>query len=114
VIVDLKSGSRTPDSTLQLGVYALALLEQYGMHVNLGAYYMSRKGDIAEVKSLAHYSQQVVGDWFTKARMMIEQQLFIPHVSSFCSACTVRPYCPAQGGDPTILGRTLALPNLSM
>lgn len=114
VIVDYKSGARTPDSTLQLGVYAIAMLEQYGMHVNLGAYYMARKGDIVEQKSLAHYSQQVVGDWFTKARLMIEQQLFIPHVSSFCSACTVRPYCPAQGGDPTLLGASLVLPNRPM
>lgn len=103
IVVDLKTGSRQPDSTLQLGVYARALAATLGVTAGLGAYYMSRKGELTEPKSLLHYSDAVLDQWFTKAKTAIENEVFIPKVGPFCNSCSVSPYCVAVGGNDSLL-----------
>lgn len=105
VVVDLKSGSRTPDSTLQLGVYALGMERNFGIKPTLGAYYMTRKVDIDGMNSLLHYTHDVVGKWFSNAKRGIEVQAFVPHVGPFCGSCGVAKYCKAMGGDDSELVR---------
>lgn len=97
LVVDLKTGSHTPASTLQLGIYALGVERHFGVRPILGAYYMARKGQLTEPTSLLHFTEEQVGDWFSKAKKGIEAELFIPHVSSLCGSCSVRPYCTAFG-----------------
>ena len=103
VVLDLKSGSRTPDSTLQLGVYALGLEQRVGVRPNLGTYYMTRTAYDSGWASLMHYTPTVVGDWFASVKRGIENDVFVPHVTSFCNSCAVSKYCAAVGGDPTLL-----------
>ena len=102
-VIDLKSGGRVPASSLQLGIYSLGLAEVYGVHAPLGAYYMTRQGDIAQTQSLSHYSRHVVGGWFSMAKKGIESEVFIPKVGMFCNSCSVRQFCTAVGGDPSPL-----------
>lgn len=98
LVVDLKTGSHTPASSLQLGIYALGVQRHLGIQPTLGAYYMARKGELSELKSLLHYSEELVGRWFGSARKGIEEELFIPHVTSLCGTCGVAKYCAAVGG----------------
>lgn len=107
VVVDLKSGSRTPDSSLQLGVYAHGMTRNFGVTPTIGAYYMTRKGDLAETRSLSHYTHEALGDWFSAAKRGIEAEVFIPHVGPFCGTCSVAQFCKAQGGDPAPLVKGL-------
>lgn len=100
VVMDLKTGSREPASSLQLAVYSLGLERNLGINAPLGGYYMARRGTIPSLHSLAHYTPELVGEWFTKAKAGIEAEIFIPKVSPLCSACSVAPYCTAVGGDP--------------
>ena len=109
-VIDLKSGSRAPQSSLQLGVYALGLSQQYGIHAPIGAYYMARKGDVGNAEVLTKYTPEVVGGWFSSAKRGIEQEIFIPKVSALCGSCSVRDFCKAVGGDDTPL--ILAQPSL--
>jgi hypothetical protein len=99
-VVDLKSGSRQPESSLQLGIYALGMSEQHGITPSLGAYYMTRKGDITQPTSLLHYTRDLVGGWFSSAKRGIEAEVFIPNVTGFCNSCSVAQYCTAVGGNP--------------
>jgi RecB family exonuclease len=108
VVIDLKSGSRTPDSSLQLGVYANGMTRNFGVTPSIGAYYMTRKGDLADTRSLMHYTHEVLGDWFSAAKRGIEAEVFIPHVGPFCGTCSVRDFCTAQGGDPAPLVKALS------
>lgn len=103
IVIDLKTGSRVPESTLQLGVYSAALRATLGLHAGLGAYYMSRKGELTDPKSLLHYSDAVLDDWFTKTKTAIESEIFIPKVGPFCNSCSVSPYCVAVGGNDSAL-----------
>jgi len=98
--VDIKTGNYTPASTLQLGVYRLGLIESIGLTCNLGSYYMARKAEATEPRSLLHYTPELLGTWLARTRTAIEEELFVPRVTSLCGTCTVAPYCVAVGGTP--------------
>lgn len=102
-VVDLKTGNHTPASSLQLGIYALGLEHAVGIKPLLGNYYMARKSELNEDVSLLHYTPERVGNWFGQAKAGIEAEIFLPHVTSMCGTCSVRPYCSA-------FGSALALP----
>lgn len=99
VIVDLKTGGRTPDSDLQLGVYRLGILKKYGVDVRLGAYWMARKGEMTEVHDLTRLQPELLELWFTRFRAATDAGVFIPHPTNLCRACAMRDYCSAYGGS---------------
>ena len=99
IVVDLKTGSHTPASALQLGIYALGMERHFGVRPILGAYYMARKGELTQPTSLLHYTPELVGKWFKQAKFAIENDVFLPHVTSMCSSCSVRQFCSAFGGS---------------
>lgn len=99
LVDDLKTGSHTPASALQLGIYALGMERHFGVRPILGAYYMARKGELTAPTSLLHYTPELVGKWFKQAKFAIENDVFLPHVTSMCSSCSVRQFCSAFGGS---------------
>lgn len=109
VIVDHKTGARTPDSDLQLGVYRLGIQKKYGVDVKLGAYWMARTGNLTDVFDLARLSPDMLETWFTRLQVATAAGIFIPHPTNLCRACAMRDYCAAFGGrykhkDPDYTG----------
>lgn len=102
LVVDLKTGNHKPASSLQLGVYALGVERALGVRPIVGSYYMARKAELSDQSSLLHYTPELLGQWFSRARDTIEHQLFIPHVTSLCGTCSVRDYCAAVGGTKSL------------
>lgn len=100
VVCDLKTGSREPAASTQLGVYAAGIRQRLGMNPTLGAYYMSRKGDVGGMISLAHYTDELMSYWISTFEDSIRSERFLPHVTSMCQTCTVAPACYAVGGKP--------------
>lgn len=98
IVVDIKTGSRAPSATLQLGVYSLGIEKVLGFRPLLGAYYMSRKAELTQERSLRHYNPDTLGKWYSRAKRIIEGQLFIPHVTPLCDTCSVATHCVAVGG----------------
>lgn len=98
LIVDLKTGRNSPASPLQLGFYRMALQQTLGVDVPQGAYYMSRKNSLGPVFDL-WYPPQVIADWLTKARILIDNDLFIPHLTSMCGSCGVKDHCYAYNPE---------------
>ena len=101
IVIDLKTGSHTPASSAQLGVYALGVAHHFGVTPSIGAYYMARKGQLSNTMSLLHYSEDTIGKWFATVKRGIEEEMFVPHVTSMCGTCSVAPYCVAVGGKET-------------
>lgn len=99
VIVDLKSGARRPDSSLQLGVYRAALLAQDGVHADLGGYWMARKSE-CEIVGLSDYDPGHVRRYVANLRRAIAADVFMPNRSSFCKSCGVAAHCWAV--NPTL------------
>jgi CRISPR/Cas system-associated exonuclease Cas4 (RecB family) len=98
-IVDLKSGSRTPESDLQLGVYRLGILRTFGCQIDFGAYWMARTGRLGDIVNLSRYTEPVLEKWFSAYRRAVENEIFIPHLTTLCRACGLNRYCLAFGGS---------------
>ena len=98
VIVDLKTGSRTPDSDLQLGFYKVLIQKLFGVEVNLGAYWMSRQGGVTPYADLSRFTENYLGSILQQFRKACEHDIFIPNVNSMCGSCGLRDACYAAGG----------------
>jgi hypothetical protein len=101
-IVDLKTGKNPPTSALQLGVYRLGAKQALDMDIDYGHYYMARSGTFTETAPLQQYTDDLIGTWFSKAKLAIENEVFVPHVHMFCSSCEVSKYCVAYKGADAI------------
>ena len=99
---DLKTGTRVPASTLQLGVYALGAEQALGVRPSVGRYYMTRTATFSPASSLLHYTPAVLTEWFGKTRFAIEHELFVPNVTAMCVSCGVREHCVAVGGTTPV------------
>lgn len=98
LIVDLKTGRNAPGSPLQLAFYRMALAETLGVDVQYGAFYMSRKNSLGPIYEL-WYPREVIASWLETASVMIDNELFIPHVTSMCNSCGVKDHCYAVNRD---------------
>lgn len=98
VIVDLKSGARSPDSDLQLAFYRYCLYNTFGVDIRKGAYWMARTGEMTEVYNLTRITPALMNLYLARLDLAIDQEIFIPHISIRCRACSQRDYCLAYGG----------------
>ena len=99
MVVDLKTGSYTPDDEGQLATYRGGLEEFYGVTPKWGTYWMGRTGSTVTPYDLDNWTAQRLAYEYEHAR---RQQLagdFRYKVSRMCGSCSVRDYCAAVGGD---------------
>lgn len=94
LIVDLKTGKNNPGSSLQMDFYRYALTSTLNITAHYGAFWMARKGTFDAVHSLWRTDEQIE-DMLRKARILIDNELFIPHLSFLCSSCGVKEHCSA-------------------
>lgn len=102
VVLDLKTGTRTPDSDLQLGFYASGIEQVYGIRPSHGAYWMARQGEIGSILPLDVYDMRTVGRMvklFDKAR---KSGIFIPNFSH-CKLCALKDQCAWKKGKDSEL-----------
>jgi hypothetical protein len=100
VVCDIKTGSREPASSTQLGIYAAGLRQQGNINPAVGTYFMGRKGDVGQMRSLLHYTDDMLAYWLSMFEDSVRSERFMPHVTSMCQTCTVAPSCYAVGGKP--------------
>lgn len=93
IVVDKKTGKSQP-TALQLGLYACALKECYGLEVKRGAFYMSRKGALSAPKWLGFLANK---NTLTRAFQHMDYSersgIYIPNISGDCIRCFVNEHC---------------------
>lgn len=94
LIVDLKTGRNTPPSSLQMDYYRYGLQSTLGLRANYGAYWMARQGTLSAIHPLWRSDAQIE-DMLRKARILIDNELYIPHLSILCGSCGVKQHCHA-------------------
>jgi len=110
MVIDHKSGSRTPLPG-QLRLYAYGMDAAGQPRPSLGAYYMTRTGELSAPWSLPADYDPVLDDLFTNVDASIRARVFPAHLGSHCGSCGVAQFCAAYGGaqapeyDPIILDR---------
>jgi hypothetical protein len=106
-LVDLKSGSQTPAWPRQMALNNLGFKQSVATPTERGAqwagFWSARKGGLGgDWTDLSRFSDEWMWDQVAKAHAMREQHLFIAQPSNLCaSACGVKQFCRAMGGDPS-------------
>jgi len=107
LIRDYKSGSSVPVDPLQLQVYRLALEDTFGITAARwwGDFWHARKGTATKGWDLTDRSRvEAAVRYRLHAMDMAEDlNLYPPNPSSSCSACGVKPHCPAMSDEPFAL-----------
>lgn len=95
VVVDYKTGKRTPEWEMQIALYASALERVYGRRPKWGAYYMTRKAALSDLSDLSRFGM----DWFDYAfstmNFMVDNDILPAQVGDHCSYCSVAEWCQA-------------------
>lgn len=98
VVVDKKTGSRVPDSPLQLGLYSVQLEKVMGRQVAYGAFYMARKAELTPPQVLTTHTEGTFKTIYETLDKGIRDGVFLPNISSMCKSCGVRDACVFVGG----------------
>jgi len=92
VILDLKTGLRTPQTDLQLQVYACMMERAMGIRPSYGVYWMARQGSTSIPVSLDKFTLKKLDEMvalFEKAR---QSNLYLPNFDG-CKLCSYQEYC---------------------
>ena len=92
IVVDIKTGARTPSSDLQLAFYAAGMEEMFGIRPRYGAYWMGRTGQTDELIDLDYISKDDIIDIVTKFDTARKAELFMPNLNH-CVMCNVKNEC---------------------
>ena len=98
-VVDFKTGSYMPDSSMQLGVYACCMEMQYGVRPSKGYYYSARKAQFIEAPGMDRWTIPVLTELFEQFQRGLDAEIFLPNLGMSCGTCGVKEYCYASGGQ---------------
>jgi hypothetical protein len=101
VVVDVKSGSSTPKTVLQQGLYATLLEREFGVRPKYGTFVkvgVKAGGVHTPLAPLAKYDEKYFQELFGAFRAQVETGTFLPNVSDSCDRCGVAASCYAAGG----------------
>lgn len=98
VIVDYKTGSRTPFGAVQAGLYASGIERIFGVRPKWGAFFMTRKGELDELLDLSPLSMEYFDYVFGAMNHEVMNGWFPPAVGDACRMCSFTAQCPAFGG----------------
>jgi hypothetical protein len=98
IILDLKTGARTPSTDFQLEVYACMLERTYGIRPQWGCYWMARTGQTSMAVDLSKFTLKkldTVVAQFHKAR---ENNIYLPNFDG-CKMCSLQEHCEYKSGE---------------
>lgn len=99
VVTDLKSGSRTPASPMQLATYSVqAEPLMGGEQILWGAWYDARKGFLGEPINLSKWTEGLLGKVYGDLDRAIGSGVFLPNIDDHCKGCGVAKFCVYNGG----------------
>lgn len=99
-IIDLKTGTRGPNSPLQFGVYRAGLEALYGAVATTGMAFMNREAKPGKAFDLAKYTPRYVGRLFGHLSRAVDAQVYPAHYTGGCARmCDVSSACYAAGGE---------------
>jgi len=99
IVLDLKTNSREPDNTLQLGTYREAVRQQEQVTADIGTYWMARTGATTMPKVLTEWTRWRLDFTYAEADHRRKNNRLMAAPSPMCTACGVRDFCYAVGGS---------------
>lgn len=99
IIVDYKTGSRSPAGPHQLALYSVMLADLGLPAPEWGAFYKTRTAELGPVESLMQWDRTWWEKQFNLLATAKENSIFLPAISDHCRGCGVRNFCFAFGGS---------------
>jgi hypothetical protein len=99
VILDLKTGSSTPASSMQLGWASVAIEQTFGIKPPYGCYWKGRKGDNLPLTPLNQWTLPLFRELYRMYLRGSRSGVYIPNVDTICMTCGVRYACYLGGGE---------------
>lgn len=97
-IIDLKTGTRGPNSPLQFGVYRAGLEARHGAVATTGMAFMNREAKPGKAFDLAKYTPDYVGRLFGSLSRAVDARVWPAHKGSSCRMCDVQDACYTNDG----------------
>jgi putative RecB family exonuclease len=97
-VIDLKTGANEPASPDQLGLYKLAMEEEFGEQVTWGAFWDARKGSTGQTYDLGDFTHERIEWEYETFRFARDHGLFLANPGPMCNSCSVKDYCYIQRG----------------
>lgn len=97
---DIKTGSKIPDDTIQLGVYLEAMRNCFGGNIgSYGSYAMTKEvgGKIERFRSLEEWTAESLASVFTEFDVAERLGVYVPNPGDICRVCPVRDFCRVMG-----------------
>jgi hypothetical protein len=91
-VIDLKTGKRKPEATLQLGFYRYGLWKTFGISVNKGAWWMARQATLTEPIDLTAYTPEKIEYLIQSFDHARKVGAFIPNTNA-CVMCGYTMHC---------------------
>ena len=107
-VVDLKTGASTPESSMQLGTYAVCIEQTFGVKVPYGAYYNARTATLEPTAGMERWTYPLLTEMFAQFERGLQAEIFLPNIGMSCRTCGVKDYCYAVGGQLSQLYDPLA------
>jgi RecB family exonuclease len=101
---DIKTGTKLPESAFQLGVYAEAVEQMYGVRPAFGDFFMCKNNAPTSAFDLRAYTTERLGRWFARLDRAVSVGAFIPNPGDACRTCGVARFCDAVGSDRDTYG----------
>lgn len=98
VVIDHKTGARAPEDHLQLGLYASALELMGAPRPSVGAYFLTRKGEMTEAFSLDAMTVEFFTNRFAQFKRGMDADIFLANPGQHCRSCSVKSSCYIAGG----------------
>ena len=98
-VIDFKTGKSTPDTSMQLGVYAAMMEMQFDIKPTRGFFYSARKAVFEEAWGMNLWTTPVLTEMFAQFERGLQAEIFLPNIGMACSTCGVKEYCYAVGGQ---------------
>lgn len=92
VVLDLKTGARTPTSDLQLAIYAAGIEKIFGVRPKYGTYWMAREGNTSQFIDLDYLPTDKILNVVSTFDIARKGGIFLPNLSN-CSYCNVAQHC---------------------
>lgn len=97
LVRDLKTGTKLPATPLQLGVYALAVEDAYGIRPGYGDFYMFKNGGPTPAYDLSDFTRERLTRWFADMDRAESAGIYLASPGDACRVCSVYQWCDAVG-----------------
>ena len=98
-VVDFKTGSSTPTSGMQLGLYATLIEQLHGVRPQRGYFYSARKGMMIPMQDMDRWTEPVFERLFEDFNEAADAHIFLPNLGMTCGSCSVNTHCFVYSGS---------------